>query len=90
MRLLMIIKLLARELALADFILVFVRRDAVFGDGIAVAIFNGLGGFGAVGGFVADLWLGGSERIRGGRSVVGMIVHCSGDDGGSCGEPRGR
>jgi hypothetical protein len=90
MRLLMIIKLLARELALADFILVFVRRDAMFGDGIAVSVFNGLGGFGTVGGFVTDLWLGGSERIWGGRSVVGIIVHCSSDDGGSCGEPRRR
>jgi hypothetical protein len=88
MRLLMIIKLLARELALANFILVFVRRDAVFADGIAVAVFNRLGGFGAVGRFVADLWLGRPKRIRGGGSVVSMIVHCSSDDGGRCGEPR--
>jgi hypothetical protein len=63
----MIVELLARELALADFILVFVRRDAMFVDGIAMAVFNGLWDVGSVGGFVAVPWLGGTLRIRGGR-----------------------
>jgi hypothetical protein len=49
----MIIKLLARELTLADFALVLVRRNAVFANGIAMAIFNGFGDVGGVGGFVA-------------------------------------
>ena len=49
----MIIKLLARELTLADFVLILVRRDAVFADGIAMAVFNGFGDVGGVGGFVA-------------------------------------
>lgn len=38
-----IIELLAGELALAYFILVLVRCDAVFSDTIAMAVFNGLG-----------------------------------------------
>lgn len=45
MRLYMIIKLLARELALADFSLILVCRNAMLLNRIAVAIFNGLGGF---------------------------------------------
>lgn len=48
----MVIKLLVRELALANFVLVLVRRDAVFFDAIAMAVFNGLGDIGGVGGFV--------------------------------------
>jgi hypothetical protein len=64
MRLLMIIKLLARELALADFVLVLVRRDTVFVDAIAVAVFNGLGDVGDVGIFGEVPWLGGIRRSR--------------------------
>lgn len=45
MRLHMIIKLLARELALADFSLVLMRRNAMLLNRIAMAIFDGLGGF---------------------------------------------
>jgi hypothetical protein len=45
MRLNMIIKLLARELALADFSLVPMRRNAMLLNCIAMAIFDGLGGF---------------------------------------------
>ena len=56
MHLLMIVKLLARELALADFVLVLVRGDAVFGDAVAVAVFHGLGDVGGVLGFVAMPW----------------------------------
>jgi hypothetical protein len=53
MRLHMIIKLLIRKLPLANFVLVFVRGDAVFFDAIAMAVFDGLGDVGGVGGFVA-------------------------------------
>jgi len=53
MYLLMVVKLLARELALANFVLVLVCRDAVFVDAIAMAVFNGLGDVGGVLGFVA-------------------------------------
>lgn len=63
----MVIELLARELALADFVLVLARCDAVFGDGIAMAVFNGLGDVGGIVGFVAVPWLIGTRRIRGGR-----------------------
>lgn len=59
----MVIKLLARELALANFLLVLMRGDAVFLDGIAMAIFNGLGDVFDVGIFEAVPWLGGSRRI---------------------------
>lgn len=59
----MIIKLLARELALTDFVLVLMRRDAMFFDGIAMAVFNGLGHVRGVGGFVAVPRLGGIRRI---------------------------
>jgi hypothetical protein len=55
----MIIKLLARELALADSVLVLVRRNAVFQDCVAVPIFDGLGDVVRVFGFVAVAWLGG-------------------------------
>jgi hypothetical protein len=96
MRLHVIIKLLARELALANFVLVFVRRDAVFVDAIAMAVFNGLGDVGGVGGFVAVPWLGGVRRIRGGRGRRGGgggggggVVEGCGADGGGCGEPGG-
>lgn len=58
MLLLMVIKLLARELACADFHLVLMRRDAMLRDRIAVAVFNGLGDVGGVGCFVAVAWLG--------------------------------
>lgn len=90
MHLHMIIKLLARELALADFVLVLVRCDAVFADGITMAVFNGLGGVGGVGGFVAVPWLGGIRRRggRGGGGGGGVVEGCCAD-GGSCGEPRG-
>jgi hypothetical protein len=63
MRLQMIIKLLARELALANFVLVLVRCDAVFVDAIAMAVFNGLGDVGGVVGFVAVPWLVGIRSI---------------------------
>ena len=91
MRLHMIIKLLARELALANFVLVIVRRDAVFVDAIAMAVFNGLGDVGGGGGFVAVHWLGGIRRMRGGRrgGGGGGVVEGCGADGGGCGEPRG-
>ena len=62
-RLHMIIKLFARELALANFVLVLVRRDAVFFDAITMAVFNGLGDVGGVGGFVAMPWFDGIMRI---------------------------
>ena len=65
MRLHMIIKLLARKLALTNFFLVLVRRDAVLIDAIAMAVFNGLGDIGGVGGFVAMSWLGSLGRIQG-------------------------
>jgi hypothetical protein len=86
----MIIILLARELALANFGLVLVRRDAVFVNAIAMAIFNGLGGVGGVGGCVAVRWLGGIRRFRGGRRGGGGsgVVEGCGADGGGCGEPR--
>lgn len=58
MHLLVVVKLLTRELALANFVLVFVRGDAVFGDAVAVAVFHGLGDVGGVLGFVAMAWLG--------------------------------
>jgi len=54
--LLMIVKLLARKLALADFVLVLVRGDAMLGDAVAVAVFHGLGDVGGVLGFVAMPW----------------------------------
>jgi hypothetical protein len=54
MRLHMIIKLLARELALANSVLVLVRRHAVFFDAIAMAVFNGLGDVVGVAGFVVE------------------------------------
>jgi len=53
MHLLVVVKLLARKLALADFVLVLVRGDAVFGDAVAVAVFYGLGHVRGVLGFVA-------------------------------------
>jgi hypothetical protein len=94
MRLLMIIKLLARELALANFVLVLSRRDTVFVDAIAMAVFNGLGDVGGGGGFVAVPWLGGMRRIRGGRGSRrggggGGVVEGCGADCGGCGEPGG-
>jgi uncharacterized membrane protein YgcG len=93
MCLLMIIKLLARELALADFVLVLVRRDTVFVDAIAMAVFDGLGDVGDVGGFVEVPWMGGIRRSRGGRGGRGGggggVVEGCGADGGGRGEPRG-
>lgn len=65
MLLLVIIKLLARELARADFHLVLMRRSAMLHDRIAMAIFNGLGHVRGVGCFVAVAW---SSRVW---SVVG-------------------
>ena len=56
MHLLMIIKFFARELALADFVLVLMRGDAMLGDAVAVAVFHGLGDVGGVLGFVAMPW----------------------------------
>jgi hypothetical protein len=88
MRLHMIIKLLARELALADFILVLVRRDAVFFDAVAVAVLDGFGGIG-VG--VVVRWLGGFGSARGGRGGRrergGGVVEGCGAEGGGGGEP---
>jgi hypothetical protein len=55
----MIIKLLARELALADSVLVLVRRNAVFQDRVAVPVFDGLGDVVRVFGFMAVAWFGG-------------------------------
>jgi hypothetical protein len=83
----MVIKLLARELALADFLLVLVRRNAVFGDAITMAVFNGLGDVRGVGGFVAVPWLagiwgGGGGRRRGWRGWWGSG---GGGGGGSVG-----
>ena len=65
MHLLMVVKLLARELALANFVLVLVRGDAVFGDAVAVAVFHGLGNVGGILGFVAMPWLGVIRSFRG-------------------------
>jgi hypothetical protein len=102
-RQLVIIKLLAREFALADFVLVFVRRDAVLCDAITMAVFDRLGDVGSVGRFVAVPWFGGIRRVRGGRRGLrsrrcgrrgggrcggGGVVECCGADGGGCGEPR--
>jgi hypothetical protein len=67
MHLHMVIKFLARELALSDSVLVLVRGDAVFLNGIAMTVFNRLGYIRGVGGFMAVPWLGGFRRIRGGR-----------------------
>ena len=92
MHLHMVIELLARELALANFVLVLVRRDAVFFDAIAMAVFDGLGDVGGVGGrSVAVPWLGGIRRIRGGGrgGGGGAVVDGCGADRGGCGEPRG-
>jgi hypothetical protein len=58
----MIIKLLAREFALTDFVLVLVRRDAVFQYGVAVAVFHGLGDVIGVFGCVAVAWFVGIRR----------------------------
>jgi hypothetical protein len=55
----MIIKLFAREFALADSVLVLVRRNAVFQDRVAVPVFDGLGDVVCVLGFVAVAWFGG-------------------------------
>jgi hypothetical protein len=101
----MVIKLLARELALADFVLVLVRRNAVLGDTIAMTIFNRFGDVVGIGGFVAVPWLcgiwgclggwsgGRSGRRSGGRrrggGGIGGIVDGCSADGGGCGEPRG-
>jgi hypothetical protein len=101
----MIIKILARELAFAHFILVLVRRNAVFFDSITVAVFNGLGDIGGVVRFVALARFCSIGGIRGGRvgrrgfrdggrrgwrgSGGGGVVEGCGTDGGSCGEPRG-
>ena len=63
----MIVKFFAREFALANFVLVLVCRDAVFVDAIAMAVFNGFGDIGGVGGFVAVAWLGGIWSLLGGR-----------------------
>jgi hypothetical protein len=103
MRLNMIIKLFIRKPALANFVLVLVRGDTVFVDAIAMAVFNGLGDVGGVGGFVAVPWLGGIRRMRGGRrgggggghwrgggsGGAGSVVESCSADGGGCGEPRG-
>ena len=62
----MIIELLARELTLTNFVLVLARRDSVLIDGITMAVFNGLGDVGGVGGLVAMPWFGGFGRLRGG------------------------
>lgn len=68
----MIVKFFAREFALANFVLVLVRRDAVFVDAIAMAVFNGLGDVGGVGGFVLVSRPSGFTVIRGaGRSGGG-------------------
>jgi hypothetical protein len=49
-----------------------VRRDAVFADAIAMAVFNGLGDVGGVGGFVLVSRPSGFTVIRGaGRSGGG-------------------
>lgn len=65
----MIVKFLAREFALTNSVLVLVRRDAVFVDAIAMAVFNGLGDVGGVGGFVLMSQPSGFTVIRGaGRS----------------------
>jgi hypothetical protein len=69
----MVVKLLARELALADFVLVLARRNAVFLDGVTVAIFHGLRDVlcvfscAAVARFVV-VWTGGRGLRRGGGS----------------------
>jgi hypothetical protein len=56
MHLHMIIEFLFAKLALADFVLILVRRDAVFSDCIAMAVFDRLGDIGGVGRFVAVPW----------------------------------
>lgn len=56
---LMIIKLLARELALSHFILILMRRNGMFRDGVAVTFFNGLGIADVGGGYAVVVRLGG-------------------------------
>jgi hypothetical protein len=56
MHLHMVIEFLLGKLALADFVLILVRRNAVFGDCIAMAVFDGLGDIGGVGCLVAVPW----------------------------------
>jgi hypothetical protein len=53
MHLHMVIEFLFAKLALADFVLILVRRDAVFSDCVAMAVFDGLGDIGCVGRLVA-------------------------------------
>lgn len=89
MRLHMIIKFLIRERALANFVLVLVRGDAVFFDAIAMAIFNGFGDVGGVGGFVAVPWLGGIRRMRGGLRGGGGGGGRGRWRGGGCGGSGG-
>lgn len=61
----MVIKLLTRELALADFVLVLVRCDAVFVDSVAMAVFDGLGDVRGVGGFAAMPYSAGFRGVWG-------------------------
>ena len=90
MRLQVVIELLARELALAHFILILVRCDAVFSDAIAMAVFNGLGDVGSgLCGFVAVHWLcGGGWRGRGGGGRGRGVVESCGAYSGGCSKPR--
>lgn len=98
----MIIKLFARELPLADLVLIFVRRNAVFGDRIAVTVINRLRNVRCVGRFVTMAWksrfrgiMGGRIwrrgwlwRRRGGIVGVGSIVDSCSAGGGDRGKPR--
>ena len=56
MHLHVVIEFLLGKLALADFVLILVRRDAVFSDCIAMAVFDRLGDIGGVGRLVAVPW----------------------------------
>ncbi len=62
------------------------RRDAVFVDAVAMAVFNRLGCVGGVGGFVTVPWFGGIRRIWGGpRGGGGCGGSSSGSGGGGGG-----
>ena len=56
MHLHMVIEFLLGKLALTDFVLVLVCRDAVLSDCVAMAVFDGLGDIGGVGCLVAVPW----------------------------------
>lgn len=90
MRLNMVVELLPAEDALADLILVVVRRHGVLGYRVAVAVFDGLRRFDirvlCVLDFLADFPSGGRG---GGLRGAGVVVCAGGEGGGRGGEPGG-